>query len=249
MNKSQPRVSSEVSPANFSRATLPLLEACVLGRVFQQGSQKIVAIANTSCTIQPGQHIAITGPSGSGKSSLLHLFAGLDQPTSGSITWPALGNIQDLRPAQIGVALQTPGLLPPLSVVENVSIPLLLQEMDPSQARETARQVLERLELDTLAEQLPEELSGGQAQRVALARALVTQPRLILADEPTGQLDHPTAQRLFDLMYAAIDERETALVVATHDLSVAERCAHVWRIHQGVLDGTPGVLEGGLANG
>jgi ABC-type lipoprotein export system ATPase subunit len=217
----------------------PLLEAKSLHRIFTQGDQAVTAVFDISCVICPGNQIAIIGPSGSGKSTLLHLFAGLDQPTSGAITWPALGDPSNLRPAYIGVAPQVPGLLPPLNVLENVALPLLLQDIEPEEARCIAGSYLELLELNDLADQLPEELSGGQAQRIALARALVTQPRLILADEPTGQLDHPTAQKLFDLLFSAIADRGIALVVTTHDPAVAERFDQVWQIHQGRLKGAP----------
>lgn len=211
------------------------MQADDVGRVFRQSGQDLIAVSEASCMIFPSERIAITGPSGSGKSTLLHIFAGLDQPTSGTIIWPALGSPGNLRPTQIGVALQAPGLLPPLTVVENVSLPLLLGNVNPEQAETAALHILQELELEDLADQLPEELSGGQAQRVALARAVVTRPRLILADEPTGQLDHPTAQRFFDLLFALLVGSDTALVIATHDVSIAERFTCVWKIRQGVL--------------
>ena len=130
-----------------------------------------------------------------------------------------------------------PSLVPSLTVIENVELPLLLQKVDPAPARTAAHAALERVELAALAEKLPEELSGGQAQRVAVARALAAQPRLILADEPTGQLDRPTAQHLFDLLLAALAGTTTALVVATHDRAVAERLDTIWQMRQGVLEG------------
>jgi putative ABC transport system ATP-binding protein/lipoprotein-releasing system ATP-binding protein len=216
---------------------LPLLRASALRRVFWQGDEEVVAVADASCAILPGDRIAITGPSGSGKSTLLHLLAGLDLPTSGSLYWPALGPREDLRPAKVSIALQTPALLAPLSVAENISLPLLLGKMPVEEASKEARQLLGELELDHVAGQLPEELSGGQAQRVALALALVSRPRLLLADEPTGQLDHPTAQRLFDQLRAILAGGQTALVVATHDPSVAGRMDQVWEMRHGTLNG------------
>jgi ABC-type lipoprotein export system ATPase subunit len=215
----------------------PLVEAQALRRVFRQGGMDIIAVSHASCTILPGDRIAITGPSGSGKSTLLHLFAGLDRPTSGALSWPALGAPDSLRPTQISVALQMPGLLPALTVVENVALPLLLSQVAPDEAQAEAYKALEKLDLGNIADKLPEEISGGQAQRVALTRALVTHPRLILADEPTGQLDHPTAQHLFDLLFAALAGSQTALVIATHDPAVTERLDCVWKIHQGALTG------------
>ncbi len=228
--------SNRLEPGS-ANMRLPLVQAEALQRVFCQARTDIVAVSHASCNIFPGDRIAITGRSGSGKSTLLHLFAGLDFPTSGTISWPALGPQENLRPKQIGVALQMPGLMPSLTVVENVALPLLLGEIAPDDAQAAARNVLDQLELANLADKLPEELSGGQAQRVALARACITYPRLILADEPTGQLDHPTAQRLFDLLLAALAGHDTALVIATHDPAVADRLDCIWEMQQGILMG------------
>jgi len=188
--------------------------------------------------VAPGDRIALVGPSGSGKSTLLHLMAGLDIPTSGVISWPALGARETLRPSKIGIVFQMPSLLPSLSVVENVEVPLLLDHKGAPTARAAALEALARLDLAALADKLPDELSGGQAQRVAVARALAPRPPLLLADEPTGQLDHPTSRHLFDVLLAALAETPTALVVATHDRAIAERMTTVWRIHHGTLEVT-----------
>lgn len=163
-------------------------------------------------------------------------MAGLEAPTSGELSWPALGPRAMLRPAKIRIVFQVPSLLPPLSVVENVELPLLLGHAEAGAARAAATEMLARLGLAELADKLPEELSGGQAQRVAMARALAARPLLVLADEPTGQLDHPTAAHLFDVLLAALAGTPTALVVATHDLAVAERLQRVWRLRHGTLD-------------
>jgi putative ABC transport system ATP-binding protein/lipoprotein-releasing system ATP-binding protein len=197
----------------------------------------VVALTDASCSIAAGDRIALLGRSGSGKSTLLHLMAGIETPTSGTITWPALGARELLRPMNIGVIFQSQSLLAPLTVVENVELPLLLASTNTLEPRKTALQALERMELTALAEKLPEELSGGQAQRVAVARALASRPRLILADEPTGQLDHPTAQHLFDVLLTALEDTDTALVVATHDRAIAERMRTNWQIDYGKLEG------------
>ncbi len=210
--------------------TTALAHARNVGRSYRRGDTEVVAVADATCTIMPGDRIALVGPSGSGKSTLLHLLAGLDTPTSGELTWPALGERATLRPQKISVVFQSPSLLPQLSVIENVELPLLLVGSSTSLARAAARDTLARINLADLADKLPEELSGGQAQRVALARALVMQPRLMLADEPTGQLDHPTAQQVFDELFAALDGTDTALVVATHDRAIAERLQQSWRM-------------------
>lgn len=205
-------------------------------RTYSRGKTPVVALASATCTILSGDRIALVGPSGSGKSTLLHLFAGLDTPTSGSLTWPALGARETLRPEKVGLVFQMPSLLAPLTVVENVEIPLLLGQASAEKARAAALDALERIGLKSIADKLPEELSGGQAQRVAVARALAAQPKLILADEPTGQLDHPTAQHLFDVLLASLEGTDIALLVATHDMTVAGRMHTLWRMQHGILE-------------
>jgi ABC-type lipoprotein export system ATPase subunit len=212
-----------------------LVKARNAGRTYP-GYIPVVALATATCSVMPDDRIAITGPSGSGKSTLLYLLAGLETPTSGSVTWPALGPREGLRPAKVAFVFQVPSLLASLTAVENVELPLLLDHVDARTARQTALAALDRVELSGIAESLPEELSGGQAQRVAMARALAYRPKLILADEPTGQLDHPTAQRLFDVLLASLEGTDTALVVATHDSAVAERMHTIWHMHHGILE-------------
>ena len=206
------------------------------GRTYSHGKSSVVALASATCSVMPGDRIALVGPSGSGKSTLIHLMGGLDTPTSGSLEWPALGERETLRPTKIGLVFQMPSLLAPLTVVENVEIPLLLGPASAEKARAAALDALDRIGLKSLAEKLPEELSGGQAQRVAVARALATQPKLILADEPTGQLDHPTAQHLFDVLLASLEGTDIALVVATHDITVAKRMHKIWQMQYGILE-------------
>jgi ABC-type lipoprotein export system ATPase subunit len=207
-----------------------------VSRTYYQGIAPVLALADVTVSIPIGARVAIVGPSGGGKSTLLQLMGALDAPTTGSISWPALGPPESLRPRQIGYVFQTGNLLEPITVMENVELPLLLAGECQRLARERAGQILEELELAGLADKLPEELSGGQAQRVAVARAFVGRPRMILADEPTGQLDHPTAQHLFDMLLASLAGRATALVVATHDSAIAERLETQWRIAHGHLE-------------
>ena len=212
----------------------PLVEATRLGRIFPQGGATIAALVSATFRIMPGDRIAIVGPSGCGKSTLLHLIGGLDRPTSGTIAWPALGRAEDLRPQQVALVFQAPSLLPPLTVVENVELPLLLGR-GPSEARAGAEAALALFDLTDLTDKLPEELSGGQAQRVSLARALSARPRLLLADEPTGQLDRATAMPMIDTLLQSIGGT-TALAIATHDLAVANRMDRIWRMQYGVLE-------------
>ena len=213
-----------------------LVDVREAGRAYRIGERPLVALDSATCRVSPGDHVALVGPSGSGKSTLLHLMGGLDSPTTGQVSWPGLGKRETLRPEKVAFVFQTPSLLAPLTVVENVELPLLLGRTGAKDARRAALDALERIELDTIADKLPEELSGGQTQRVAVARALAYRPRLILADEPTGQLDHPTAKHLFDVWLASLEGTETALVIATHDTTVARRMDDRWRMLHGVLE-------------
>jgi ABC-type lipoprotein export system ATPase subunit len=212
----------------------PLVEAREATRVFHRGGGLFPALKAASCRVFLGERIAILGPSGSGKSTLLHLLGGLDRPTFGSVAWPELGPMEALRPEMVAFLPQAPSLVPWLSVVENVEFPILLGSRAPT-ARDKALASLERLGLTNLADRLPQELSGGQTQRVAMARALVGDCKLILADEPTGQLDGATAAVLFDALLTHLAGRDTALVVATHDPAVAARLGKSWHIDQGEL--------------
>jgi ABC-type lipoprotein export system ATPase subunit len=214
-------------------AAQPLVRCDDVGRTYGSGRSAVVALHSVCCEIESGQQIAIMGPSGSGKSTLLHLFAGLDTPTAGTITWPALGDRAVLRPGPIALVLQGPSLLPPLDVTENVALPLVLGGVGEREATERAREALERFDLTGLGNKLPEELSGGQAQRVAIARALAQQPRLLLADEPTGQLDHTTGGAVIDVLLEAAAVLEAALVISTHDPEIGVRLARRWTVNDG----------------
>jgi putative ABC transport system ATP-binding protein len=203
-------------------------------RVFGSGETRLTAVHDATCIVSPGTSIAITGPSGSGKSTLLHLLAGLDRPTSGTVTWPALEG-RSLRPGPVSVVFQSPSLLPALDVTENVALPLLLAGAEGDEATGRARAALEQLGLDPLGDKLPEELSGGQAQRVAVARSLAEEPRVIFADEPTGQLDRVTGAAILGALLDVVDRSGTTLVVTTHDPTVAARLAVRWRMDDGDL--------------
>lgn len=212
-----------------------LTRASKVARTFGTGPAAIVAVHDINCSIHPGERIALMGPSGSGKTTLVHLLAGLDRPTNGTVDWPDIGTIDQLRPGPVAVVFQAPSLLPPLNVVENVALPLLLAGTDRHDADADARRALVRLGLDDLADKLPEELSGGQAQRAAIARALAGSPQLILADEPTGQLDHRSGAAVIDALVAAAHHTGAALVVNTHDPAIAERLDIRWSMTNGTL--------------
>ena len=205
-----------------------------VARRFRQGGSTLEALLPASFAVEPGDRIAVVGPSGSGKSTLLQLMADLDSPSSGELRWPALGLSGSLRPRRIGVVFQAPSLISTLSAVENVEVPLRLLGVDGS-PRAAALEALDGVGLAALADKLPDALSGGQAQRVALVRAIVLRPRLVLADEPTGQLDQRSARQAIDALLQAASNSGAALVVATHDPAVAQRFRTVWTIDHGVL--------------
>jgi ABC-type lipoprotein export system ATPase subunit len=241
-NGGEPASGLRPAPAGRVRETLQpqtadaLVVARGVSRVYRQRHGMITALLSATCRVAPGDRIALVGPSGSGKSTLLHLMAGLDVPTSGTISWPALGAREALRPAKVAIVFQMPSLLPWLSVVENVELPLVLASIGSGLARAAALDAMARMDLVSLANRLPDELSGGQAQRVAMARALAPRPPLILADEPTGQLDRRTAMDVLDALSRALTGTSAAVVVATHDSAVAERMTTVWRIDHGTLE-------------
>ena len=204
-----------------------------VSRTYGQGRGAVVAVHSVTCAVGPTSRVALTGRSGSGKSTLLHLLAGLDWPTAGELAWPGLGGDPRGRPGVVGVVFQGPSLLPPLDVIENVTLPLLLAGVTAAEARRRGGEALTRAGVADLAGKLPEELSGGQAQRVAVARLLASAPRLILADEPTGQLDAAHRDQVVGLLIEAADALDAGLVVATHDPRVADRLPQRWVMDDG----------------
>ncbi len=212
-----------------------LVRADSLGRTYGSGQGRVTALAHATFSLDSGDRVALMGPSGSGKTTLIHLIAGLDRPTDGSIEWPGLGDRADLRPGPVALAFQGPSLLPPLTVIENVALPVILAGGDEREATAAARDLLEVFEVDMVSAKLPEELSGGQSQRAGLARAFAGSPRLVLADEPTGQQDRETAGRMVETILTVATLDGIALLIATHDSMVADRLPTRWTMRDGAL--------------
>jgi putative ABC transport system ATP-binding protein/lipoprotein-releasing system ATP-binding protein len=210
-----------------------LVEAEGLARHFGSGARAVAALEPATFSIAKGSRIALLGPSGSGKSTLLNLVVGLDEPSAGRITWPAIGPREALRPLAVGMIHQFAALVPTLTVGENVALPLLLAhrpaEMD------SVRAAIAAVGLSDVADRLPDELSGGQAQRAGIARVLAHRPMLLLADEPTGQLDQATGQAMLSAILVHADRNGTTVMVATHDPAIAARMDLIWQMDHGRL--------------
>ncbi|AVJ17299.1 lipoprotein-releasing ABC transporter ATP-binding protein LolD [Serratia rhizosphaerae] len=220
----------------------PLLQCDNLCKTYQEGNLHTDVLRNVSFAMQPGEMMAIVGSSGSGKSTLLHLLGGLDSPTSGSVVFKgqAMNSLSsaakaELRNRELGFIYQFHHLLPDFSALENAAMPLLIGGVKPAQAQEKAMEMLAAVGLDKRSKHRPSELSGGERQRVAIARALVNNPSLVLADEPTGNLDHRTADSIFDLLGELNVRQGTAFLVVTHDLQLAKRLNRQLEMRDGHL--------------
>jgi putative ABC transport system ATP-binding protein len=220
----------------------PAIEAIDLTRSLPLGGESVPILKGVSFTVDPGEWIALTGPSGSGKSTLLGILAGLDSPTSGRIVVDGidvtrLGEraMARLRNRKIGVVFQSFNLIPSLTAQENVEAPLYVRS-SRSRARDAAREVLGLVGLSDRLEHRPHQLSGGQQQRVAIARALVTRPALLIADEPTGNLDSANGAQVLDLIESLRRELGFTVVVATHDPQVAARAGRHLHMIDGLLE-------------
>jgi ABC-type lipoprotein export system ATPase subunit len=221
----------------------PAAEAIAVTRTHGAGRQLIRSLEQVSLRVDPAEVVAVMGPSGSGKSTLLQLLAGLDRPDSGAVRvagvdWQTLGAREQARFRRrcCGFIAQGMTALPQATAAENIEVPLLLDAMDGKERQRRVLAALEEVELAAHAAKLPEQLSGGQQQRVAIARALVARPAVVLADEPTGNLDAETAQVVVTVLVRAAREHGSAVVLVTHDPQVARHADRVVRLRSGRLD-------------
>ncbi|MFF2370974.1 ABC transporter ATP-binding protein [Agromyces sp. NPDC058110] len=212
-----------------------------VSRDFETEAGVVHAVADVSLEVRPGELLVVTGPSGAGKTTLLNLLGGLDRPTSGRVLLgdadlSTLGDdaLAAIRREQLGYVFQSFGLIPVLAASENVEVPLRLLRMQPDEREARVAEALEAVGLGAHGAQRPYELSGGQQRRVGIARALAARPRLLLADEPTGQLDSGTAATVMDLIGELVHARGVAAVVTTHDPALARRADRVLELHDGV---------------
>lgn len=220
----------------------PILHCQQLGMVYTEGPNDVEVLHDINLNIEAGERIAIVGASGSGKSTLLHLLGGLDLPTVGSV-WidgQEMSGVSDrkrgeIRNQYLGFVYQFHHLLPEFTALENVAMPLLVRGDDAAQAKQQAAALLKEIGLAHRLEHRPIELSGGERQRTAIARALVSEPSVVLADEPTGNLDQRTAQVVFEMMLELNKRIGTALVLVTHDEPLAAKMDKIYHLDEGAL--------------
>lgn len=233
---------SPITRREVLEMTQSLVEVKNVTRVFRRGSIEVVALDDVSLDIPDGDFLALMGPSGSGKTTLLNMIAGLDKPTSGQLR---VGDVQvqqlkesklaAWRNRHVGYVFQTFNLIPVLTAFENVELPLLLTDLSTQERKDHVLTVLKLVGLSDRVDHYPRQLSGGQEQRVAIARAIVTDPTIILADEPTGDLDARSAEEILNLLAQLNEQLHKTVIMVTHDLRAAQYAKHEQHLDKGVL--------------
>ncbi len=236
-------LSESVRAESVGSSEPPLVRVCGVSKTYALGRRKVEVLRGLDLTVESGVFLAIRGASGAGKSTLLHLIGGLDGPTQGEI-WIRERRLSDFsgaalsrfRNRKVGFVFQAYHLLPELSALENVCLPARMARVPAREAMVVGRDLLERVGLGARLDHRPYELSGGEQQRVAMARALINRPELVLADEPTGNLDSRSGGEIIDLLCALREEHRTTLIIATHDAQVAGRAPRVVELLDGRLE-------------
>ena len=210
-----------------------------LSKIYHMGSERVNAVCDVNLSIKRGEFIAIVGPSGSGKSTMMNMVGALDLATKGDIYLDGLdiekvseSSLAQIRGKKIGFIFQTFNLIPTLNAIENVALPMIFQGVSKSKREERAKQLLKQVKLEQRMYHLPKELSGGERQRVAIARALANDPEVILADEPTGNLDSKTGEEIMD-MFIQLNKEGRTIIMITHDPTLAKRAKRVVRLRDG----------------
>ena len=242
---------SAVSPAEAAATAPPLVRIRNLSKHYTRGDQDVPVLTDISLDIPAGDFLALMGPSGSGKSTLLNLIAGIDKPSGGELTVGGLNiaelteaELADWRAANVGFVFQFYNLMPVLTALENVELPLMLTDLSRRERQERALLALSLVGLSDRVDHYPNELSGGQQQRVAIARALITDPTLIVADEPTGDLDKRSAADVLALLQQLNREMGKTIIMVTHDPGAVKAATHVTHLEKGELLGTELVAAG-----